>query len=171
MLQSWLLKKYKNTAVQTLLCLKRTWGEKWDTTHFHEKVIDVDDHLPFGWLSIDLEAQNCQNVINQVNNTTCVTVWMCVNVLSTGMWAPLEKRPAAGWESVRDWLMRCCMSSRQPWAPVRSTARFDLSLLCLSTKVYAFSGAPPIILAGLVVQFYFLLPNHFQYSAGALFHC
>ncbi len=78
MLQSWLLKKYKNTAVQTLLCLKRTWGEKWDTTHFHEKVIDVDDHLPFGWLSIDLEAQNCQNVINQVNNTTCVTVWMCV---------------------------------------------------------------------------------------------
>jgi len=60
---------------------------------------------------------------------------VCILVFSTGMWVQPEKKPAAGWESVRGWLMRCFMSSRQPWAPVRSTARFDLSLPCLSTKV------------------------------------
>ncbi len=99
MLQSWLLEKYKNTAVQTLLCLKRTWGEKWVTTHFHEKLIDVEDHLPFGWLSIDLEAQNCQNVINRVNNTTCVTLCECAlyrNVSSAGEEARRRMRECEG---------------------------------------------------------------------------
>ncbi len=78
MLQSWLLKKYKNTAVQTLLCLKRTWGKSEILLIFMKRLLMLMTICPLvGWVEY-LEAQNCQNVINQVNNTTCVTVWMCV---------------------------------------------------------------------------------------------
>lgn len=117
-----------------------------------------------GWFGIDLETQNWCNVINNIQHTQhCVHV--CVLMFSTGMWARLEKRPVAGCGSVRVWLMRCSMSSRQPWAPVRSTARFDLSLLCLSTKVRAFIGNSSRFRCAVFV------PRPFQYSSRALRHC
>lgn len=97
------LKSIKTLLSKHCSVWKELGGEKWVTTHFHEKLIDVEDHLPFGWLSIDLEAQNCQNVINQVNNTTCVTLCECVcecalyrNVSSAGEEARRRMRECEG---------------------------------------------------------------------------
>lgn len=103
------------------------WGR------IHGELIDVEDHLPFVDFVLT-PSLNCQSWINGtcVDNTCLTLPAMCVNVFSAGTWAQLEKRPAAGWGSVKGWLMLCFMSFRQPWAQARSTARFDLSLFCLS---------------------------------------